>query len=194
MKPLIVFYLLTLMFTGCLSPLSVNAQEEKILQYIYLFSQEEQLVAYQMLVKDDPQNPRLQNSLGFCYYRTADYDSAEQHYVKALALDPTYSVAYNNLGVTYLKKDRSDISKHYFEKAIRYDAHNVKAMYNLGVAYFKKGDYFKALRCYLKAKKMDAAYVKERGDNEKAKKEVEEALNKDPENKILKKVSSQLNH
>ena len=194
MKPLIVFYLLTLMFIGCLSPLSVNAQEEKILQYIYLFSQEEQLVAYQMLVKDDPQNPRLQNSLGFCYYRTADYDSAEQHYVKALALDPTYSVAYNNLGVTYLKKDRSDISKHYFEKAIRYDAHNVKAMYNLGVAYFKKGDYFKALRCYLKAKKMDAAYVKERGDNEKAKKKVEEALNKDPENKILKKVSSQLNH
>ena len=67
-------------------------------------------------------------------------------------------------------------------------------MYNLGVAYFKKGDYFKSLRCYLKAKKMDAAYVKERGDNEKAKKEVEEALNKDPENKILKKVSSQLNH
>ena len=182
------------MFTGCLSPLSVNAQEEKILQDIYLLSQEEQLIAYQMLVKDDPQNPRLQNSLGFCYYRMGDYDSAEQHYVRALALDPTYSVAYNNLGVTYLKNDKSDISKHYFEKAIRYDAHNVKAMYNLGVAYFKKGDYFKSLRCYLKAKKMDVAYVKERGDNEKAKKEVEEALNKDPENKTLKKVSSQLNH
>jgi len=194
MKPLIVFCLLTLMFTGCLSPLSVNAQEEKILQDIYLLSQEEQLIAYQMLVKDDPQNPRLQNSLGFCYYRMGDYDSAEQHYVRALALDPTYSVAYNNLGVTYLKNDKSDISKHYFEKAIRYDAHNVKAMYNLGVAYFKKGDYFKALRCYLKAKKMDIAYVKERGDNEKAKKEVEEALKKDPENKTLKKVSSQLNH
>ena len=194
MKPLIVFCLLTLMFIGCLSPLSVNAQEGKILQDIYLLSQEEQLVAYQMLVKEDPQNPRLQNSLGFCYYRIADYDSAEQHYVRALALDPTYSVAYNNLGVTYLKKDKSEISKHYFEKAIRYDAHNVKAMYNLGVVYFKKGDYFKALRCYLKAKKMDSAYVKERGDNEKAKKEVEEALKKDPENKTLKKVSSQLNH
>ena len=194
MKPLIVFYLLTLMFIGWLSPLSANAQEEKILRDIYLLSQEEQLVAYQMLVKDNPQDPRLQNSLGFCYYRIADYERAEQHYLKALALDPTYSIAYNNLGVTCLKKDKSDMSKHYFEKAIRYDARNVKAMYNLGVAYFKKGHYFKAIRCYLKAKKMDAAYVKERGDNEKAKKEVNEALKKDPENNILKKVSSQLNH
>ena len=194
MKPLIVFYLLTLMFIGWLSPLSANAQEEKILRDIYLLSQEEQLVAYQMLVKDNPQDPRLQNSLGFCYYRIADYERAERHYLEALALDPTYSVAYNNLGVTYLKKDKTDMSKHYFEKAIRYNAHNVKAMYNLGVAYFKKGDYFKALRYYLKAKKMDAAYVKERGDNEKAKKEVNEALKKDPENNILKKVSSRWNH
>ena len=174
--------------------MSANAQEEKILQDIYLLSQEEQLVAYRMLVNDDPQNPRLQSSLGFCYYRIADYERAEQHYLKALALDPTYSIAYNNLGVTCLKKDKSDMSKHYFEKAIRYDARNVKAMYNLGVAYFKKGHYFKVIRCYLKAKKMDAAYVKERGDNEKAKKEVNEALKKDPENNILKKVSSQLNH
>ncbi len=67
-------------------------------------------------------------------------------------------------------------------------------MYNLGVTYFKKGNYFKAFRCYLKAKKMNAAYVKERSDNEKAKIEIDEALKKDPENKILKKVSSQLNH
>ncbi len=192
MKPLIVFCLLT--FLVCLSPLSTNAQEEKILEEIYLFSQEEQLVAYQMLVDNNPYNPRLHNSLGFCYYRMEDYDMAELHYVRALALDPSYSVAYNNLGVIYLKKERSDISKHYFEKALRYDSYNVKAMYNLGVAYFRKGNYFKAFRCYLKAKKMNAAYVKERGDNEKAKIEIDEALKKDPENKILKKVSSQLNH
>ena len=67
-------------------------------------------------------------------------------------------------------------------------------MYNLGVAFFRKGDYFTALRCYIKAKKMNITYVKERGDPEKVKKEVNEALKKDPENKILKKVSSQLNH
>ena len=193
MKPLMVFYLLTLMFIGCLFPLSAGAQEEEILQDIYLLSQEEQLVAYHVLVNNDPQDPRFQNSLGFCYYRMADYERAKHHYLKALALDPTYSIAHNNLGVTYLNNNKSDMSKHHFEKAIRYDAHNVKAMVNLGVFYFKRGDYFKALRCYHKAKKMDAAYVKERGDNEKAKKEVNEALKKDPENSILKKVSSQLN-
>jgi Tfp pilus assembly protein PilF len=39
---------------------------------------------------------------------------------------------------------------------------------------------------------MDASYVEERSDTEKAKKEVDEALKKDPESHILKKASSQL--
>ena len=182
------------MFLVCLSPLSVIAQEEGILQEIDLLSEEEQLVAYQMLVDDNPDNPRLHNSLGFCYYRMEDYDMAEQHYSRALALDPTYSVAYNNLGVIYLKKEKSDVSKHYFENALRYDSYNVKAMYNLGVAYFRKGNYFKALRCYLKARKMSVTYVKERSDNEQMRKGVDEALKKNPKNKILKKASSHLNH
>jgi len=194
MKTLIVFHLLVSIILGCLFPLSVNAQEETILHEIDLLTEEEQLVAYQMLVNNNPHNSRFQNSLGFCYYRMKDYDKAEQHYTRALTLDPSYSVAYNNLGVICLKKEQSDISKSYFEKALRYDSCNVKAMYNLGVAYFRKGDYFKALRCYINAKKMNITYVKERGDSEKAKKEVDEALKKDPKNKILNKVSSHLNN
>lgn len=164
----------------------------KNLQEIDLLSDEEQLVAFQMLVDKNPQNARLQNSLGFCYYRVEDYDMAEKHYATALALDPNYSTAYNNLGVIYLKKGQYDRSKHYFEKALQSNSSNVKSMYNLGVTHFRKGNYFKALRCYLKVKRMDASYVEERSDTEKAKKEVDEALKKNPESHILKKASSQL--
>lgn len=194
MRPLIRFYLLIRIFLSCLVPLLVSAQGEGYLQEIDQLPEEEQLFAYRMLVDKNPQNARFQNSLGFCYYRMEDYDMAEEHYTTALTLDPAYSAVYNNLGVVYLKKGQYDESKHYFEKALQYNSHNVKAMYNLGVTHFREGNYFKALRCYLKAKRMDANYVKERGDEEKVKKEVGEALKKDPESPILKKASSHLNH
>jgi len=189
---LTAFYLLTWIFLSSFISLSVNAQGEKRLHEIDHLSYEEQLVAYRILVNDNPQDSRLQNSLGFCYYRMGNFDKAEKHYIKALMLDPTYSTAYNNLGVIYLKKGEYDLSQQYFDNALKYNPYNVKAMYNMGVTHFRKGDYFKALRCYLKAKKMDEDYVEKRGDKEKVRKEVNEALKKHPGNHILKKVSSHL--
>ena len=193
MKLLIIFHLLMWMFLNCLIPLSVNAQGGGILQVIDQLPEGEQLIAYRMLVDKDPQNARFQNSLGFCYYRMEDYDMAEQHYSKALTLEPTYSTAYNNLGVIYLKKEQYDVSRHYFKKALHYNPYNVKAMYNLGITYFRKGNYFKALRCYSKVKKMDENYVKERDNIERMREEVDEALRRDSGNQVLKKVRLYLN-
>lgn len=193
MKPLVKGYLLIVLLLGSLVFLPVNVHGGMSLEEIDLLSEEDQLVAYQMLVEKEPQNARFQNSLGFCYYRMKDYNMAEKHYAKALMLDSTYSTAYNNLGVICLKRGKHDVSKHYFEKALEYNSHNVKAMYNLGVTHFREGSYLRALRCYLKSKRMDADYVKERDDREKMRKEVNEALRKDPESPVLKRVSSQLN-
>ena len=193
MKPLIRFYLLLWMFLMGLLPLSVSAQGERSLQEIDHIPEEEQLIAYQMLVDKDPQNARFQNSLGFCYYRMEAYDMAEKHYIKALTLDPTYSTACNNLGVVYLKKGQYDLSRHYFKKALQYNPYNVKVMYNLGVTHFREGNYFRAFRCYIKAKRMDESYVKERGNTEKVRKEVDKALKRDSENQILRKVRLYLN-
>jgi len=193
MKLLVKVHLLVVVFLSGLMSLSVNAQVGMNFEEVDLLSEEEQLVAYQILVGKEPQNARFQNSLGFCYYRMKNYDMAEKHYAEALMLNPTYSTAYNNLGVVCLKKGQYDMSKHCFEKALEYNSHNVKAVYNLGVTHFREGNYLRALRYYLESKNMDADYVKERGDWEKMKKEVDEALQKDPENHILKKVSSRLN-
>jgi tetratricopeptide (TPR) repeat protein len=123
-----------------------------------------------------------------------DYEMAEKHYTEALILDPTYSTAYNNLGVVYLKRGQYDVSKRYFEKALEYNSHNVKAVYNLGVTHFREGNYLRAFRYYLASKRMDAEYVQERGDRGKMEKEVNEALKKDPESLLLRKVSSRLNN
>jgi len=194
MKTFRGWYLLIFTVISCLIPLSVSAQEETSLQEIDLLPEEEQLVAFQILVDKSPQNARFQNSLGFCYYRVGKYEKAEKHYATALIIDPAYSTAYNNLGVLYLKKGQHELSRHYFEKALKYNSCNVKAIYNLGVAHFRKGNYFKALRCYLKAKRMDDDYVKERGDRERVKNEVDEAHRKDPGNNILKKVSLHLSN
>jgi len=67
MEPLVKkLYLLIVVLLGNLVFLPVNAHGGMSLEEIDLLSEEEQLAAYQMLVEKEPQNPRFQNSLGFC--------------------------------------------------------------------------------------------------------------------------------
>jgi len=186
--------LLTWILFGCFTLVPLRVQGEVNLEEIDQLPEDEQVAAFQLLVEKEPHNARFHNSLGFCYHRRGDYELAEKYYAAALHLDPTYATAYNNLGALCLKRGQYQESRYYFEKALEHNPSHVKAMYNLGVVHFKQGNYFKALRCYYHAKTMDACYVKERGTSEKAKKELDEALKKNPESRILKQAHSQLNH
>ena len=50
----------------------------------------------------DPDNPDLQNYLGFAYRNLNQFELAFQHYRRALALDPRHRGAHEYLGETYL--------------------------------------------------------------------------------------------
>ena len=50
----------------------------------------------------DPDNPDLQNYLGFAYRNLKQFELAFQHYRRALALDPRHRGAHEYLGETYL--------------------------------------------------------------------------------------------
>ena len=89
----------------------------------------------------------LYNYLGMAYYIKKKYEIAEQKYLKALLLNPTYSEARNSLGVNYLEMRRWDDAIYQF-KLVTDDIfypNQVAANINLGLAYFGKGDYPKSL-------------------------------------------------
>jgi len=97
--------------------------------------------------KYDSDNPELLNYLGMAYYNKKKFDIAEQKYLMALNLKPSYSDARNNLGVNYLEMQRWDDAIRQFKLVtddIFYQNQSAAGI-NLGLAYFGKGDYPKAL-------------------------------------------------
>jgi Flp pilus assembly protein TadD len=50
----------------------------------------------------DPDNPDLQNYLGFSYRNLKQFDAALRHYEQALRLDPRHRGAHEYIGETYL--------------------------------------------------------------------------------------------
>lgn len=97
--------------------------------------------------KYDDDNAELCNYLGMAYYNKKKYGIAEQKYLKALDLKPTYSEARNSLGVDYLEMHRWDDAINQFKLVTEdiFYPNQAAANINLGLAYFGKGDYPKAL-------------------------------------------------
>jgi Flp pilus assembly protein TadD len=94
-----------------------------------------------------PKDPTLLNDLALTLFRKARYDLAEQQYLKAIDIKPSYSEARNNLGVNYLEMKRWDDAIVQF-KLVQDDLFyqdQQSVTLNLGLAYLGKGDYPQAL-------------------------------------------------
>lgn len=70
---------------------------------IYARSKRPQLAlpAFQRAVQANPQNAVAYNGMGMVLRETRDYARAEQAYLRALAINPSYAAASLNLGILY---------------------------------------------------------------------------------------------
>ncbi|GAM11685.1 UDP-N-acetylglucosamine--peptide N-acetylglucosaminyltransferase 110 kDa subunit [Geobacter sp. OR-1] len=94
-----------------------------------------------------PDDPQLLNFLGLVYFRKGKYEIAEQKYLKALEIKPSFSEARNHLAVNYMEMQRWDDAITHL-KAVTDDIFyqgQESAGINLGLAYLGKGDLEKAL-------------------------------------------------
>ncbi len=66
----------------------------------------------------NPENQYANNSLGYYYRKANDYEKAERHYKRAIAIDSNYFLAHNNLGYVYSKQKKFDKAIIHFSKAI----------------------------------------------------------------------------
>ncbi len=108
----------------------------------------------------DPSDADIQNSIGWAYSSTREFNKAVIHFQRALALRPGFSEAQNNLGRVYADLERWDQAVALFEKAasnFKYDSRH-KAYENLGTVYFFQKNYEKAISYYQKALGLEPRY------------------------------------
>ena len=100
------------------------------LPYIYSFKGsclkdlgriDEAIDAAKQGLKEDEERPDLHNTLGVCYYKNQDYESAIAHFKRAVDLNPASGIDYANLGVNYNKIGNKELAIHFLTLALTLD-------------------------------------------------------------------------
>jgi tetratricopeptide (TPR) repeat protein len=77
------------------------------------------------------------NAMGLLYYRQAEYDTAAEHFLEAIALKPGDATAYVNLGNVYYAQGAWDKALEGYSKAASVDSIDAVGQYNLAQANIK---------------------------------------------------------
>lgn len=105
----------------------------------------------QKAVEADPQDLTSWEALAVAHYQLAEYDKAEEAYLKILAVvDDAFT--HNNLGNVYRDQQLYDKAIAQYEKAIKLDKTLKQPYINLAGVYKKMGDMEKAVEILEQAK------------------------------------------
>ena len=100
------------------------------------------LAEYLTAEKEDPELPQIQNALGLLFgFSLGRAEEAEQHFKRALDLQPDFSEASNNYGAFLLQQGRHAEAIPQFEKALANPLYPARAVAecNLGWSLYKNG-------------------------------------------------------
>jgi ribosomal protein S12 methylthiotransferase accessory factor len=109
--------------------LTLNPESED-LPYIYSFKGsclkdldriDEAIDVVKMGLKEDEERPDLHNTLGVCYFKKQNYESAIVHFKRAVDLNPASGIDYANLGVNYNKIGSKDLAIEFLTLALTLD-------------------------------------------------------------------------
>ena len=96
----------------------------------------------------------IRTTLGDCYYRLNDLETAEEHFKRAIDINPTAGGGYAGLG--YVCSDRGSSRKaiKYFEKARELEPWETDYLYSIATDYMKLKEFDKALEQLRKIQEM----------------------------------------
>lgn len=92
-----------------------------------------------------------QYNLGRAYYGKKQYQLAEEHFKRALKMEPSFSQALWGLGLTYIATGRNDEAVAALSSAVEISPDFAQAHYDLGRAYLQLRNYRKAKEAFGKA-------------------------------------------
>jgi len=84
-------------------------------------------------------DPKYQYNMGLFYLNQNNTDEAIKSFVKTLALDTRYYLAWNALGLAHASKGRLDESAKAFQKCLEVNPQFTEARNNLGTVYQEQG-------------------------------------------------------
>ncbi|MBY0402987.1 MAG: tetratricopeptide repeat protein [Cyanobacteria bacterium] len=96
-------------------------------------------------LKENPNNPRAMEILGYYLLEVEEYDQAIPYLIKALEYNPNESTTYLNLGIAYDSKDQPQLALGYFDKAIALNPKLHEAYYARGVIYLDSHRFHQAV-------------------------------------------------
>lgn len=106
--------------------LELNPEAEDI-PYIYSFMGEclkdmgqhqEAISVLRRGLEADEERADIHNLLGFCHYKQADFETAVNHFSRAIELEPASAIDFFNLGVNLRKLNRNEEAAHNFQIAL----------------------------------------------------------------------------
>lgn len=106
------------------------------------------LVIWEDTVQKFPANPRAHQNLALEYQRRGNSAAADEHFARAVALDPAYVSAHYNWGVTLLARDKLPEATAQLRAAVAGAPEHASAQLALGNALVKAGAAAEALTHY----------------------------------------------
>ena len=108
-------------------------------------TQTEAIVAYEEVLRMEPEHAAAHINLGTVYYNRQDYIKAELHYRAAIQVDPRYALAHFDLGNVLDETGRVPEAIETYRTALMLAPTYADAHYNLALAYEKMKEPGKAL-------------------------------------------------
>jgi tetratricopeptide (TPR) repeat protein len=108
-------------------------------------TQTEAIVAYEEVLRMEPEHAAAHINLGTVYYNRQDYIKAELHYRAAIQVDPRYALAHFDLGNVLDETGRVPEAIETYRTALMLAPTYADAHYNLALAYEKMKEPRKAL-------------------------------------------------
>ncbi len=96
---------------------------------------------------ENPKDPVRHNDLGWVYYDLGSWSQAEKCFRQAVALNPTYQLAWNNLGLTLGQQERYQESMEAFLKVVS----PAEAECNMAFIFRTQGKRDEARQAYVRA-------------------------------------------
>ncbi len=106
-------------------------------------------------------DPKYQYNLGLFYLNQSNVDNATKYFVKALALDTRYYLAWNAIGLAHSMKGRLDESVKAYQKCLEINPQFTEAHNNLGTVYQELKQFDQAEQEFKKA--LDRSHLSEPG-------------------------------
>ena len=119
----------------------------------------EVLSHYTELVKLFPNDERAHTLLGNLYFGRQEYDAAVKAFVKATAINPSFSQPYNQLGYAYRFLDKLDDAEVAFKKYVQLIPDDPNPHDSYAELLMKRGRFAESIKAYEKALSLDPNFV-----------------------------------